>query len=469
MSFLRGKPDPTAVADTAAPAPAPAAGNLSNNWFQQTMGDDMPAAAAPSGSPGFDANEATDGAPRKRHSILETVGKIADVFAAFGGQPGGYQTTLDGRVDRANELAHTAQQSQMDTLKLQGEQGSLADSATKRITQAATGAKAILAANPNADLSQIWPLVAQQTGVDPAHAAQIAKAVSENPSILDGLAAVGTKATPNEFGLQPFYAKDKAGNVTTYQLGKDGSVHAVALPDGVAAIDPAKATDLGGSVAMVGTRSGNVTRILPKTEAPGKALDRASRENIARGNNATTLKVQALPQRAKAAGAAGSGEGQMGTASMLLDNIEKGFNDLHGLNALPGDTKAGPLNNILQAAGRTSIGQAIGEQAGSAPAQKRLSIEKDINSLQSEMVKSLPASATRTKFEQEIQRRRLPDPSRMSYATSQAVIADLRRTFVQAQQDAAKEIAAKPGAGPKRITPAAPAAAAGGWKVIGVK
>jgi hypothetical protein len=65
-------------------------------------------------------------------------------------------------------------------------------------------------------------------------------------------------------------------------------------------------------------------------------------------------------------------------------------------------------------------------------AQKRLEIMKNVSALQQAMLKSLPASATRTKFEQEMLARGLPDPSKMSYETAQTVIRQLRESYTEA-------------------------------------
>lgn len=110
----------------------------------------------------------------------------------------------------------------------------------------------------------------------------------------------------------------------------------------------------------------------------------------------------------------------------LLDNVQKGFDDLHKMGALPGEGTA------LDALGRTGVGQFVGEQLGNSAAQKRLEINKNISNLQQQMLKSLPASATRTRFEQEMLQRGLPDPMKMSYATAKTVIKQLRDSYTRA-------------------------------------
>jgi hypothetical protein len=140
------------------------------------------------------------------------------------------------------------------------------------------------------------------------------------------------------------------------------------------------------------------------------------------------------------------------------------------MKALPGDG-GGAVGNVLSALGRTGIGQSLGEQAGSAAAQKRLEMQKGLNTLQQQLIKGLPASATRTKFEQEILKASLPDPSKMSYDTAKTVIGQYRDIYRRAEAAAAAEARAKPGT-PTRA-PVKPRAAAGGnsggWSLVGVK
>jgi hypothetical protein len=123
-----------------------------------------------------------------------------------------------------------------------------------------------------------------------------------------------------------------------------------------------------------------------------------------------------------------------------LSNIQQGFNDLRDLKALPGQGDD-LLSRAEGALGRTGIGQHIGEQFGSPAAQKRLEIGKNVSALQQEMIKSLPASATRSRFEQELIQRGLPDPAKMDYNTAKTVIGQLRQSYLKAVKDASAETA----------------------------
>lgn len=390
---------------------------------------------------------------RSRSSLLDKIGRVADVLATVGGADPLYQPTLDSRQDRLLKLGDHDREVAAANIKLATDKFDLGDKTNTRLGQAARGLKAIQAAG--GDINVAWPELAARMQIDPETAKAVAHDLATNPNGLDGLIAATTdpKYSQSKYGGSIIYGKDANGKLIAFQpsLGDDPGRNV--LPDGFTPIDPQKFVDTGGAQVGVGTRSGRPTIVLPKSVSP----DQANRSS-------TAITIAGMPARAPA-GKGTPGVGDFGTANMLLDNIDRGFRSLHTMQALPGEGSA--VGQVAGAFGRSALGQKLGEQTGNAAAQKRLEIEKDINSLQSEMVKSLPASATRTKFEQEIQRRRMPDPARMSYQTAQNVIADLRRMFAQAQQDAAAELAKK------TPTPAASPAARpkpqAGWTIVGVK
>lgn len=442
-------PDPLAAPQGQATA-MPDVGNM-----LQSLNIGGNANAAPSAVP-----EAPQ-APRQRRSILDTVGRIADVLAKVGGANALYQPTLDAREDRSLALGDHAQQVDLNKLKLATAQGTLGDADTARLGQAVKGVQAILAANPNADVSKIWPLVAQQTGLSPDRTAAVGQALAANPELLKGLANA-TNDDASKFGGNVVYGKDANGNLVAYQPGLGAEGARSVLPEGVSPVDPLKFVDTGGSQVGVGTRSGNPVRILPKTEAPGKAADRTSRENIARGNNNTAITIAGMPARSGTGGKTGTAAGGKGAVDpssglALIDSIQKGFDDLHGMKALAGEG-GNPVGNVMGWLSRTGPGQEAGAQFGNVAAQKRLLVEKNLSLLQQDLIKSLPASATRTKFEQEIVKKSLPDPSRMDYSTAQDVLGEYRAMYTKAAKDAAAELAAKNPV-PSRTAPRIPSRA----------
>lgn len=415
---------------------------------------------------------------RTRSSILDTIGRVSDVLAKVGGAPALYQPTLDARQDRVLSLGDHDRQVDLDKLKaaterqgLEAGQGALTDANRARVVQAMKYLNAIKNSNPNADVSQAWPILAQQAGIPAEQMNALGQAITANPDIIAGMAEGNDT---DKYGGSVVYGTDASGKLVAYQPGLGAKGGRNVLPEGVTPIDPQKAIDLGGGVALMGTRTGTIApKILPKTEAPGKALDRTTRVDIAKGNNATTIKaaeigagsritVAGMPARVKPADAKAGGASDAKEALIGLDQIQRGFDELHNMKALPGDGGS-TAGNVLSALGRTGLGQKIGEQTGSAAAQKRLELGKNINTLQQTLIKALPASATRTKFEQEILRASLPDPSKMSYGTARTVIGQYKDIFRRAQAAAVAE-QRRPAAAPVKPNSGASA----GWKLVGV-
>jgi hypothetical protein len=424
--------------------------------------------------------EAVPTRPRARSSILDAIGRVSDVLARVGGAEALYQPTLNALQDRDIAAGDHSRKVDMDKLAAATsrqalEAGAMTNEGTRAqmVGHALRGLQAIKTANPNADVSQIWPALAKQAGIPDDQAAVIGQAMTTHPELIQGLitAATDPKLDKVKYGFQPIYTKDAQGGLHVHQLSDDGTS---SIPEGEAPIDPFKPIDLGGSVALMGTRSGTIApKILPKTEAPGKALDRTQRGQIAAGHDTTSVKVAeigagsritvaGMPARSKPA-AANGGASDAKEALIGLDQIQRGFDELHGMKALPGDG-GGAVDNVLSALGRTGIGQKIGEQAGSAAAQKRLELGKNINTLQQTLIKALPASATRTKFEQEILRASLPDPSKMSYSTAKTVISQYKDIFRRAQAAAAAEQRRPAAAAPVKPN----SGASTGWKLVGV-
>lgn len=435
-------PPANLLEETQAPQAAAPASDPTN--MLQSLNQGAPADAVPPQAP-----TAPAAAPRTRRSLLDTVGRISDVLAQVGGANALYQPTLDARQDREIALGDHARTVDMDKLKLATAQGTLDDAGRARLTQAVRGTQALLAANPQADISKVFPLLAARAGVDPAQAQALGGELAQNPGLLDGLA--GFDDSGDKYGGSVIYATGPDGKITAFQPNLKGGKGRAVLPEGFTAIDPTKAVNLGGSTALVG-RSGNVTRILPNSVRPDTVANNQTARDIAAGKNTTALTIAGMPARGKAGTGKSDDAAAQGNSEALiaLDNLDRGFQDLHRLNALPGDKAGGAVGNVLSALGRTGAGQYIGEQAGSEAAQKRVAMGKTINTLQQTLIKALPASATRTKFEQEILARSLPDPTRMSFSTAQDVINDYRAIFKRAQAAAVKEASAR--------APAAPAA-----------
>lgn len=385
--------------------------------------------------------------PKPRRSLIDTIGRISDVFAKVGGAEALYQPTLDAREKHGFDVQDHGLKVDEATIKNATDKFDLGDKHNARLGQAARGLKAIQAAG--GDINQAWPVLAQRMQLDPDTISSVGQALASDPHALDGLigAATDPKYDQSKYSGSVVYAKGPDGKIVAFQpsLSNDGGRSI--LPDGYSAIEPSKVLDLGGSAAVVGN-SGERKVILPKTAKPDTILTTTTSRQNNRDTNQTNLTIAGMPARSK--DGPGTAKGGDANVPTLLNNIEQGFNDLHGMKALPGEgSGVGQLEGII---GRSALGQKAGEQLGMPAAQKRLEIMKNVSALQQAMLKSLPASATRTKFEQEMLARGLPDPSKMSLKTAQTVIGQLRQSYAEAVATLNKSAPA-----PKKVQPA------GGW------
>lgn len=360
MSFLRQKPsDPLAgvvqgitpeqppvpdqsVDERLAPDSAPPA-NMLQNLNTGAQADAAPPQA--------------EQPPRQRRSLLDTVGRLADVFAKVGGADALYQPTLDGREDRQNALGDHARQIDLDKLKLETAQGVLGDAGRARLAQAVRGTQALLAANPQADVSKVFPLLAQRAGLDPAQAASLAGELAQNPGLLDGLA--GFDDSSDKFGGSVVYAKGPDGNIVAFQPNLKGGKGRSILPEGFTAIDPLKFVDAGDRQVGVGTRSGETGPTIVKGVRP---------DTVA--NNRTAVTIARLPARSKpGAGTATkstiSPESRAAAAETLkeLDGIYDKLNEMGALVS-PKRSTSGNILSYLRSSGAGQVVEgALGTEA----------------------------------------------------------------------------------------------------------
>lgn len=281
--------------------------------------------------------------PRKRRSFVDTLGRIGDVMARVGDRDPLYQPTLDAQADRARNME--LQDLQFERAEQQVAEG--ADEATGRVNtrlgQAVRGLQAIQGAG--GDVAAAWPLLARQIGLPDDRIEALGQIFATNPNAIAGVAAM-LNGQQREFGMQPFYAADAQGNLTAYQLGRDGTVRAVELPEGQSPIDPMRFINTGGQHVGIGTRSGRPLRILPNTEQPGYRGGRpiapppvTSRGGTGRGQQ------QATP-------------GMIDAAVGNLREIRTIYDDLHRMGAMvsPGRSTA---ENFVARARSSAAGQVV--------------------------------------------------------------------------------------------------------------
>ena len=392
---------------------------------------------------------------RQRRSLLETLGGVADVIARVGGAEALYQPTLDAREDRAMAQEDRMRQIDLDALRMrQGEQqiaaGDMEASAAQNalVKNAIRGLQAVK--KGGGDAARAWPILAQQAGIPQERAAALAQIFEQDPQALDGIAAMLADGEEGEFGLQPFYVQGPQG-LEAYQLSKDGTVKKVALPEGAAPIDPLRFVDTGGAQVGVGTRSGQPVRILPKTEAPGRAADRASRERIAGQNNRARVAVAGMKKTGSETPKGGDIGPMVESAKGNLQELRTIYKDLRDMGALvsPSQSAAG---NIVARARASGAGQMLEGAVGTEAQTKR----DRINSLRPALMQSL-AKATGMTGKQldsnadvKLFMQTVTDPTK-SYEANIAAIEGLER-FLEANTRAARPApVARPNA--RRVTP----------------
>jgi len=445
------------------PSPAVQAPDASGGNYLQPQ--QLPDESAPGGN-----------MPRKRLSLVDTIGRISDVLANVGGAPQQYQPYLDQRVK-------TAQDQQASALDNQAKQADIRQTGVATqvaqngiVGQFANGVKAAIAGG--ADPHQAIAATAQALNVPPNVAALFGQQYDKNPAILDAFSA--TDPNKEIYGTQPIWFTDPAtGKQVLGQVSNKGNFKQVDS-GGLTPADTIK-TDNYGNVLV--TRGAHSAAPITSRVIQGKL----GMDEVATGTdaNGSPTKVAALPgstgalNQQKTQGEIAKNAAQTAaidaktngpkltkdatSALRSLDNIEAGFSDLDKMHALAGQDFG---------LGRTALGNEVGAYFGNSAAQKRLEIAKNVNLLQQQLLKALPASATRSVTEQKILSASLPDPNKMTLSTARTVINQLRQDFLAGVQAADAPQAVPGQASPRTIkAPAQPPVATvpGGWKISVVK
>lgn len=415
-------------------------------------------------------------APRQRRSLLDTVGRISDVLARVGGAEALYQPTLDAREDRANALADRQRGIDLDALRRTLVEQQIAaggDEAQARgnamLGAAVRGLQAIKARG--GDISAAWPILARQAGIPEDRASALGQIFAQNPNTVEAVAAM--TGQEREFGMQPFYAQGPDGQLRAYQLGRDGSIQPIQLGEGETPIDPLRFVDTGGSQVGVGTRSGQVRRILPNSVSPDAAAGNASRERIASAGNASRERVAATRG---ANGQSGGNAGMVETAQGNLNELRTIYGELRDMGALvsPGQSAGA---NIVARARASGVGQML-EGAVGTEAQVR---RDRIASIRPALLQSIAQATGMTgrqldsNSDVKLFMQTVTDPT-ASYEANMAAIAGLERFLAAHSRRDAPAPAAGPRAAPRggqrivpRATPrGAPAAPQGGGNAAAI-
>lgn len=209
---------------------------------------------------------------RPRQSLLDTVGRIADVFATVGGAAPLYQPTLNAREDR--EIAQGDHDLQRQHAMQEIDAGEDAAAGRQRavLGQAVRGLQALQRRNPNLDVAAAWPIIAQRMGIEPGQVAELGQIFASDPNAVAGLSAALNE--PGRFSMSPTLGRDANGNLTLYQLDREGGASRVDLGEGITPVEPLVPIDAGDRTEVIGGRTGRTSRTIGRAERPGSAEDR---------------------------------------------------------------------------------------------------------------------------------------------------------------------------------------------------
>lgn len=282
--------------------------------------------------------------PPQRHSLLDTIGKIANAFAV-----GGHATPQYGpqgywqrdQVDRANALADHAQAAELNTQKIASNQMDNLSQQGKQIQGAAAQLQAIVKANPQIDPGKAWGLLSQRFGLDPQKAAQIFSDIQADPNALTALASGADDGGKEKYSGNLTYVKNPTtGEVRVLQAGLASNDARNILPQGfvpIAAPGGVKVVDAGDHNILY-DNNGNSLGTVAKTVTP----DAAAR-------NSTEIQIAGMPARPQAPKpGAPKTDPYTGFSTSVrgLQSLDKSLNDLVTNPNLPGATGlvAGRLN-----------------------------------------------------------------------------------------------------------------------------
>ncbi len=373
--------------------------------------------------------------PRKRRSVIETIGRLADVFAKVGGAEALYEPTLNARQDRLTQVDLDAMKVALGKQQIASGAREIEATERKRLGTA-LGA---LAGRENA--AALWPSIAEQAAIDPQRATAIGQILAANPDAA-GIFARSLGADIDNLGKNVYFGTDPQGKTVAYQVGEDGRPHILDFNGELAPSDPTKVVNLGGTTAVLGS-GGQIKRVLPNTEAPGRAADRASRERIA-------------ASRPGGAGKVGDNAAFVQTATGNLNELRKIYGDLKKMGAMVSPAQAAD-KNVVARIRASGIGQVLEGAVGTQAQTQRDRIQSIRPGLMQSLAKATGMTGKQLDSNADVKlfMQTVTDPTK-SYEANMEAITGLER-FLKANT--------------KKAAPAkvAPKPKNNGWSIVGVK
>ncbi len=298
-----------------------------------------------------------------------------------------------------------------------------------------------LAGRENA--AALWPSIAEQAAIDPQRAAAIGQFLAANPDAA-GIFARSLGADIDNLGKNVYFGTDPQGKTVAYQVGEDGRPHILDFNGELAPSDPTKVVNLGGTTAVLGS-GGQIKRVLPNTEAPGRAADRASRERIA-------------ASRPGGAGKVGDNAAFVQTATGNLNELRKIYGDLKKMGAMVSPAQAAD-KNVVARIRASGIGQVLEGAVGTQAQTQRDRIQSIRPGLMQSLAKATGMTGKQLDSNADVKlfMQTVTDPTK-SYEANMEAIAGLER-FLKANTKKAAPAPAKVAPKPKND----------GWSIVGVK
>lgn len=276
---------------------------------------------------------------RSRSSVLDKLGRLADVIATVGGANPLYQPTLDARQNRVLALGDHDRSVTGDLLDQDAKRadiaqthGAIAETQNGLRDAAIKHLQAMVAANPNTDVSKVWPMLAAQANLPADETAQLGQIFAADPKSIEALSDVG--GDKSKYGGMPVYVRDPQGNLHIRQLSLTGDDARDPLPEGWTPADPTKAVNFGGTTGFVGAHSDTPSHFVTNTEKPGQAADRAERARESDNHNA----IEAAKPGKAGKTPAGDPYTNFANGVRSLTSLDKSLADLVGDPNLSGAT-----------------------------------------------------------------------------------------------------------------------------------
>jgi hypothetical protein len=321
---------------------------------------------------------------RKRASVIDILGGLADSIANIGGVDAGYQPTLDAATERQRQAEGDAMDRQKFALnqrrgeqQIQGGDLEIQDARNKMFAQAASGLKNVYDRYGAQGVAAMWPKISQIFGISPQQEEQLGQMFQENPDMaFQALAGLGDPKTA-KYGTSIYYAKGPDGALHAFQASEGGGLQQANLPAGYTLQPGVQVIDQGPTSEVISKPTGEVIRTVVKAAPPGPGEELAPN---GQGGFTATVRPGSAPAREEQDKIDETLKGLRGLDAAFESNasifpeIRAGIDEMTAAGSLGGAPGQNALDNARAAAYDTSpTVERIVNPAGFSARQKVLS------------------------------------------------------------------------------------------------